>query len=611
MSARRVSLLASLALLGCNIVLPYPQPVPEISSLMGGSDGLCTDGDDNDLDGRLDCADPGCLAEPRCQVVAGETLLSQCRDGIDNDADGRFDGDDPGCFRVLDARIDRCTRAARGTLVLEPAVFDVPESVIAIADDGLGAGIELSGPARVASLPTELELDAHLVLRAGGRLAIAVEPAHEGGFVAAGGVAASVEDGLITLDDDAGRHTADLDLTGIDRVQMSFVYRLVEDGPAAYTEVQISVADEESGTVVGAITGEAMPPQGTLDLRLDGTSVELRQPVLSTGTDDPAACALPFARAGALGPIVAVSAAPDTRVAPVACVVLTRCGGLGAHAIHVESEMGTEVAIDGAGVPPPIPGSALVAGGVGWHEGKWILAAFARSAGTRLVLLSSDDCARWSLLEETGIAGPILPANACASDRPVHVPSVVSTTDRGLEIWWTEPATTSNGITLLRAREVDGKWELGRMPEPELPPGAVAPLSITAAGHELVAVFSARTELGSQLRMAVADPSFVLRAIEVDAQATRYLPTTVFGTIPSFERASGVFAGALAYSPLLPAGERYRVYYAADTPQRERVAVVGRMVTPIVASDDDDSGFLFPDAGVGDDDDGFDFDAGF
>lgn len=59
----------------------------------------CSDGIDNDGDGRIDLADYGCTGG------AGDTSESpnpQCSDGIDNDGDGRVDLADSGCSDALD-----------------------------------------------------------------------------------------------------------------------------------------------------------------------------------------------------------------------------------------------------------------------------------------------------------------------------------------------------------------------------------------------------------------------------------------------------------------------------------------------------------------------------
>ncbi len=58
--------------------------------------GNCSDGIDNNLDGKIDCADPGCSADPSCQ----ENTSAKCSDGIDNNFNGLIDCADPGCSAV-------------------------------------------------------------------------------------------------------------------------------------------------------------------------------------------------------------------------------------------------------------------------------------------------------------------------------------------------------------------------------------------------------------------------------------------------------------------------------------------------------------------------------
>lgn len=69
----------------------------------------CSDTTDNDGDGRIDRADPGCLSgpggsfnpndddesDPSPTAPAGQ---AECSDGRDNDGDGRNDAQDPGCL---------------------------------------------------------------------------------------------------------------------------------------------------------------------------------------------------------------------------------------------------------------------------------------------------------------------------------------------------------------------------------------------------------------------------------------------------------------------------------------------------------------------------------
>ena len=65
----------------------------------GGLGGLvCNDGLDNDGDGRVDAADPGCVGATDADETDPRT---QCNDAIDNDADGWTDLLDPICVSVL------------------------------------------------------------------------------------------------------------------------------------------------------------------------------------------------------------------------------------------------------------------------------------------------------------------------------------------------------------------------------------------------------------------------------------------------------------------------------------------------------------------------------
>jgi hypothetical protein len=58
----------------------------------------CTDGLDNDGDGKTDCADPDCAADPACVGTKyGIPYETNCSDGIDNDNDGLTDCADPDC----------------------------------------------------------------------------------------------------------------------------------------------------------------------------------------------------------------------------------------------------------------------------------------------------------------------------------------------------------------------------------------------------------------------------------------------------------------------------------------------------------------------------------
>ena len=60
----------------------------------------CNDGVDNDLDGRIDLADPDCRDRERRNTERDEDNPSRCQDQIDNDRDGLIDLADPGCLNT-------------------------------------------------------------------------------------------------------------------------------------------------------------------------------------------------------------------------------------------------------------------------------------------------------------------------------------------------------------------------------------------------------------------------------------------------------------------------------------------------------------------------------
>jgi large repetitive protein len=67
----------------------------------GGASGECTDGLDNDADGLIDNADPGCPVNGDSE--SPDPDLPECGDAVDNDSDGLTDfPDDPGCDGPFD-----------------------------------------------------------------------------------------------------------------------------------------------------------------------------------------------------------------------------------------------------------------------------------------------------------------------------------------------------------------------------------------------------------------------------------------------------------------------------------------------------------------------------
>lgn len=65
----------------------------------GQEESMCTDGEDNDEDGLLDCQDPDCEGIGCCSAAGPEDNDQACSDGCDNDANGYLDCKDYGCSK--------------------------------------------------------------------------------------------------------------------------------------------------------------------------------------------------------------------------------------------------------------------------------------------------------------------------------------------------------------------------------------------------------------------------------------------------------------------------------------------------------------------------------
>jgi Ca2+-binding RTX toxin-like protein len=75
----------------------------------------CADGQDNDGDGRVDLADPGCSSANDDDETDPAPPPPQCSDKVDNDGDGRVDQSDPGCSSALDNDETNAAPQTRGT----------------------------------------------------------------------------------------------------------------------------------------------------------------------------------------------------------------------------------------------------------------------------------------------------------------------------------------------------------------------------------------------------------------------------------------------------------------------------------------------------------------
>ena len=75
---------------------PSPPPLPTPTPSSPSPSPQCSDGGDNDSDGRVDLNDPGC-ENAADDSESPDPDLPACSDGKDNDNDGKIDAKDPGC----------------------------------------------------------------------------------------------------------------------------------------------------------------------------------------------------------------------------------------------------------------------------------------------------------------------------------------------------------------------------------------------------------------------------------------------------------------------------------------------------------------------------------
>jgi hypothetical protein len=101
----------------------------------------CTDGVDNDGDGRIDADDPACCRPGDCALIGNDEAADpSCGNGLDDDGDGAADAGDPECWSVL-----------RDELGDEPACSDGGDNDL----DGL---VDLADPGCAGDPRRELEV---------------------------------------------------------------------------------------------------------------------------------------------------------------------------------------------------------------------------------------------------------------------------------------------------------------------------------------------------------------------------------------------------------------------------------------------------------------------
>ncbi len=89
------------------LILLAAGPVSVIACSDSGNTNDCSDGKDNDGDGKVDDADPGCITDQRENADEGK---AKCGNGVDDDGDGKIDfPDDPQCIDANDDTEDGAT----------------------------------------------------------------------------------------------------------------------------------------------------------------------------------------------------------------------------------------------------------------------------------------------------------------------------------------------------------------------------------------------------------------------------------------------------------------------------------------------------------------------
>jgi hypothetical protein len=110
----------------------------------------CSDGWDNDGDGKIDLADSGCrnandnsesVEDPKCATPTSPSEFEQCRNGTDDDADGLTDAADPGCWadtNVPSSYNPNLDNESRATTQCQDGVDNDNDGAIDLADFSCG-----------------------------------------------------------------------------------------------------------------------------------------------------------------------------------------------------------------------------------------------------------------------------------------------------------------------------------------------------------------------------------------------------------------------------------------------------------------------------------------
>ncbi len=114
----------------------------------GGQERMCEDGQDDDGDGMIDCADADCFDSARCQAGGGEERTDRaCSDWVDNDGDSATDCDDADCQSEHIRACRGSWRSSSSSTATASEVEDFPElpDGATSAEDLIGQGGDADG----------------------------------------------------------------------------------------------------------------------------------------------------------------------------------------------------------------------------------------------------------------------------------------------------------------------------------------------------------------------------------------------------------------------------------------------------------------------------------
>lgn len=504
----QVSLLSlALCVTSCKAVFDYPADQRESGM------SACSDGTDNDFDGRIDCDDA------ECDGFCPEEDSVRCEDGRDNDGDGLVDASDPRCWPLDGPETFRCAShpstdfeegfdgqlssarwsvyGDRLSLGLPASRPDRPDGVVRFVADAAGGETVLVSKTLFEGDWGGFALRHRVRVERGGLLRVGLVPAVYAPAGKAPVQGAELSSMAIEVD---ARDAPSLTLL-IDGQRVS----AGDLGLGAWHELRL---EAEDGDVVLVVDGEVRwarkrPSLGASRLVVWGASTQPDGGANGVQVDDlhlmlpgtqPCGVASPQIPFGAACPLddsvldenVGYAVSVAANASQGFCAVLT-AGDVGqdtpVRARSWRSETGEAWARGGE---LPVGVDVVRVPGVGvardLDEGVWRAAMVVRHSGsTTLRIAESKDCNGW----EPGVQVAVLPDDA---EAPSYlIPGVTSRH----EVYFTRPAEPGSGPTLWRAVSSDGQsFTLQEAAVAILPAdgGIHPPVALTRAGRRDVVI---------------------------------------------------------------------------------------------------------------------------